>query len=92
MLYISGTASKLGRNNAYHHCTVLVNVDQTKLRQSLFRNLKGVESKATSSLRAEVMNLKLLCPDIDTIKVIEAVSNYYKQLHEVSIHTSFLKR
>ncbi|GIX99444.1 lipoyltransferase 1, mitochondrial [Caerostris darwini] len=77
------TASKLGRNNAYHHCTVLVNVDQTKLRQSLFRNLKGVESKATSSLRAEVMNLKLLCPDIDTIKVIEAVSNYYKQLHGV---------
>ena len=39
LLYISGTASKLGRTNAYHHCTVLINVDEMKLKQALHREL-----------------------------------------------------
>ncbi|KAK9295966.1 hypothetical protein QLX08_009866 [Tetragonisca angustula] len=32
---ISGTAAKLGRPNAYHHCTLLVNVNKTALNLSL---------------------------------------------------------
>jgi lipoyltransferase 1 len=32
---ISGTAAKLGRPNAYHHCTLLVDVDKAKLRSAL---------------------------------------------------------
>ncbi|KAF8795650.1 Lipoyltransferase 1 like protein [Argiope bruennichi] len=49
------------------------------------RNLELVciESKATSSIRAEVINLKSLCSDIDTAKVIEAITSYYKQVYEV---------
>ncbi|GBL77536.1 hypothetical protein AVEN_41910-1 [Araneus ventricosus] len=49
----------------------------------ILRAAEGVESKATSSIRAEVINLKSVCSDIDTIKVIEAVKSYYKQLYEV---------
>ncbi|XP_055947999.1 lipoyltransferase 1, mitochondrial-like [Argiope bruennichi] len=80
---VSGTASKLGRKNAYHHCTVLVDVDEAKLHQALHRKLESIESKATSSIRAEVINLKSLCSDIDTAKVIEAITSYYKQVYEV---------
>jgi len=32
---ISGTAAKLGRNTAYHHCTVLVDVNDCKLHDAL---------------------------------------------------------
>lgn len=32
---ISGTASKLGNKVAYHHCTLLINVDTSKLLQAL---------------------------------------------------------
>ncbi|KAI5711726.1 hypothetical protein M8J75_002710 [Diaphorina citri] len=32
---ISGTAAKLGRPSSYHHCTLLVNVNKSRLSQSL---------------------------------------------------------
>lgn len=35
LLQISGTAAKLGRLNAYHHCTLLVNSDKNNLREAL---------------------------------------------------------
>ena len=34
-LKISGTASKLANKTAYHHCTLLVNVDSSRLDQTL---------------------------------------------------------
>ena len=38
---ISGTAAKLGKDTAYHHCTVLVNVNECVLHDAL-------DSKAVS--------------------------------------------
>lgn len=35
---ISGTASKLGRPNAYHHCTLLVNSNKFFLKKTLTTN------------------------------------------------------
>ena len=32
---ISGTAAKLGKNSAYHHCTVLVDVNECVLHDAL---------------------------------------------------------
>lgn len=34
---ISGTAAKLGRPNAYHHCTLLVNANKRTLSLALER-------------------------------------------------------
>lgn len=40
LLYVSGTASRLRqKTNAYHHCTVLIDVDKIKLKQALHREL-----------------------------------------------------
>lgn len=36
-LQISGTAAKLGRPNAYHHCTLLVDVNKSALSLALER-------------------------------------------------------
>ena len=49
---ISGTAAKLGKDVAYHHCTVLVDVNECKLHEAL-------DSKAVSiSITYFLMNLK----------------------------------
>ncbi|XP_054712528.1 lipoyltransferase 1, mitochondrial-like [Uloborus diversus] len=86
---ISGTASKLGRTNAYHHCTVLISVDEVKLKQALHRELPKVESKSTQSVRAKVKNLKLLCPDIDISRMIKAVTKEYKKNYNVQCEDIF---
>lgn len=39
---ISGTAAKLGQKNAYHHCTVLVNVDSSLLHKALKSNAVSI--------------------------------------------------
>merc|ERR1719402_1358892 len=70
---ISGTAAKLGRETAYHHCTVLVNVDTTSLHEALNHaiDIGHVESKATKSVKAPVKNLaaKNVNVDIDSVQV-----------------------
>lgn len=56
---VSGTASKLGRDVAYHHCTVLVDVDTSLLSRVLrSSDVTGVQSKATVSVKSPVRNLE----------------------------------
>lgn len=54
---ISGTAAKLGRINAYHHCTLLVNTDKQRLRSALVKDDVQIKSRATASIRSPVKNL-----------------------------------
>lgn len=61
---VSGTAAKLGRETAYHHCTVLVDVNECVLHDALSSGAEGVESRATQSVRVPVKNLSELCPKI----------------------------
>ncbi|XP_072941603.1 lipoyl amidotransferase LIPT1, mitochondrial isoform X2 [Epargyreus clarus] len=50
---ISGTAAKLGRLTAYHHCTLLVNANKADLSKALAKR----ETKATPSTPSPVVNL-----------------------------------
>jgi len=70
---ISGTAAKLGRKTAYHHCTVLVDVNECVLHDALASKAEGVESRATQSVRVPVKNLSQLCPDISLAGLQEAL-------------------
>lgn len=54
---ISGTAAKLGQKNAYHHCTLLVNSDKSRLKDALIKEDVQIVSRATSSVRSPVKNL-----------------------------------
>ena len=55
---ISGTAAKLGRNAAYHHCTLLVNVDTSNLSRALNNPRSDlILTNATKSIRSPVENL-----------------------------------
>ncbi len=54
---ISGTAAKLGLKKAYHHCTLLCQVDLAMLGSSLISKSKGINSNATASVKSETRNL-----------------------------------
>ena len=55
---VSGTAAKLSRRAAYHHCTLLVGVDTRSLHLALNNPASAaIETNATASVRSPVENL-----------------------------------
>ncbi|XP_063823354.1 lipoyl amidotransferase LIPT1, mitochondrial isoform X1 [Ostrinia nubilalis] len=54
---ISGTASRLSRLTAYHHCTLLVNANKADLSKALAKREHGIQTNATPSTRSPVANL-----------------------------------
>ncbi|XP_050344667.1 lipoyltransferase 1, mitochondrial isoform X2 [Nymphalis io] len=60
---ISGTAAKLGRLTAYHHCTLLVNANKADLSKALAKR----ETNATPSTPSPVVNLS----DMDNRVTVE---------------------
>lgn len=70
---ISGTAAKLGRKNAYHHCTVLVDVNAVRLHDSLRSNFVNYESRATQSVKVPVQNVRAVSPNVSVMDVLEAI-------------------
>jgi len=70
---ISGTAAKLGPKTAYHHCTVLVDVNECVLHDALNSKAVGVESRATQSVRVPVKNLQRYDPSINVNQLQESL-------------------
>ncbi|XP_012142231.1 lipoyltransferase 1 isoform X1 [Megachile rotundata] len=70
---ISGTAAKLGRPNAYHHCTLLVDVNKTALSLALEKKENGIETNATASIRSPIKNLIEVNSHVQMDKLIKAV-------------------
>lgn len=64
-LKVSGTAAKLGPNNAYHHCTVLVDVNECVLHDALNSQATDIETRATQSVRVPVRNLRRADPSLN---------------------------
>jgi lipoate-protein ligase A len=61
---ISGSAFKETKDRSFHHGTLLINADMTKLSQYLNPNKKKLESKGITSVLARVANLQKLRPKI----------------------------
>lgn len=76
---VSGSAAKLGRTTAYHHCTLLVGSDKTQLKLAL-QGDKSIDSKATASLPAPVMNLKDLASEICVEELLKSVGRKYLEM------------
>lgn len=70
---ISGTASKLGNPNAYHHCTILVNVDKSILHDTLCKHDKGIKTNATASVPSSTVNLHDINPHVTVEKLLSAL-------------------
>ncbi|XP_056324586.1 lipoyltransferase 1, mitochondrial [Danio aesculapii] len=75
---ISGTAAKLGRSSAYHHCTLLCSVDRSVLSSVLKSNTAEViKSNATPSVPSPVKNLLDVDPTLDSSTIMEAIASQY---------------
>ncbi|XP_077995012.1 lipoyl amidotransferase LIPT1, mitochondrial-like [Glandiceps talaboti] len=81
---ISGSAAKLGRNNAYHHCTLLFDADTSLLHNILHANTDGIDSKATESVRSKVRNLSEVEPAITYKSLVEAFGREFYECNPPS--------
>lgn len=70
---ISGSAYKLTRDRAFHHGTLLINTDLTRLAHYLNPDAKKLVSKGISSVRSRVANLTEFNPDLNHFSLGEAI-------------------
>ncbi|CAK1540193.1 unnamed protein product [Leptosia nina] len=77
---VSGTAAKLGRLSAYHHCTLLVNANKADLSKALAKR----ETTATPSTPSPVANLA----DLDNRVTVESLQTAigYEYLRTPALH------
>ncbi|XP_062866508.1 lipoyltransferase 1, mitochondrial [Trichomycterus rosablanca] len=76
---ISGTAAKLGRTSAYHHCTLLCSADRSVLSSVLKSTCPGIKSNATASVPAPVTNLFDQDPTLDPSTIMSAIASRYNK-------------
>jgi len=74
----SGNAFYHGKTNYYHHGTILVDVDMTKLGRYLNVSMKKLNAKGVESVKSRVINLKELNPEITIGSVMLAVSEAFE--------------
>jgi len=67
----SGNAFYQNRTHAYHHGTLMVDVDKDKLGRYLSPPKAKLEAKGVTSVRSRVVNLKELAPEL-TIEKLKA--------------------
>uniref|UniRef100_A0A914VV78 BPL/LPL catalytic domain-containing protein n=1 Tax=Plectus sambesii TaxID=2011161 RepID=A0A914VV78_9BILA len=81
---VSGTAARIARNRAYHHLTLLVNVDLRTLSASLRSSyLDKIETNATrSTVAARVGYLRQDRKNIDKDRVVETVVRAFSEQFE----------
>ena len=92
----SGSAFKEKRDRAFHHGTLLIDADLTRLGNYLNPNKKKLEAKGIKSVRARVLNLKEINPEITheslTKVIIEEFLKFYKaQTEVIYLDHEFLK-
>jgi lipoate-protein ligase A len=79
---ISGSAFKETKDRAFHHGTLLINANLTKLSNYLNPDLKKLESKGIKSVRARVANLKEFNEKINhenlSQAIIQEFFNFYQ--------------
>ncbi|KAM8976524.1 lipoyl amidotransferase LIPT1, mitochondrial [Pelodytes ibericus] len=81
---ISGTAAKLGRKVAYHHCTLLCSANSSLLPcvlQSPYR-VHDIQSNATPSVPSLVRNLSQADSSLTCEAIIDSVVSEYSALYD----------
>ncbi len=84
---ISGSAFKEAKDRAFHHGTMLINTDLSKLSSYLSPNKKKLMSKGLASVRARVSNLNEINSTITHQKlcdeIIKSFFEYYQSTCEI---------
>lgn len=78
---ISGNAFYDSKGRAYHHGTLLVDVDMEKLGQYLVPSRAKLRAKGVDSVRSRVMNLKELAPNLTVGAMKQAMVTAFEQVY-----------
>ncbi|KAK2818032.1 hypothetical protein Q7C36_021965 [Tachysurus vachellii] len=76
---VSGTAARLGRTTAYHHCTLLCSSDRSILSSVLKSSCTGIKSNATPSVPSPVANLSDHDPTLNPESIMDAIASGYNK-------------
>ncbi len=77
----SGNAFYKNGRQAYHHGTLLVDVDMEKLGRYLSPSKAKLQAKGVDSVRSRVVNLKELNPNVDISSLKEAMAQAFTQVY-----------
>jgi lipoate-protein ligase A len=81
----SGNAFYHDKDNCYHHGTLLVSSDITKLGKYLHVNKEKIKSKGIESVEARVTNLSWINPDIDIYNLSESLEKSFEFVYSNTI-------
>lgn len=83
---VSGTAAKLGKPNAYHHCTLLVASNKTLLSLVLQKKEVDIENtNATTSTRSPIKNLTEVNSNVRMDNLVNAIGWEYLRTKPLSL-------
>ena len=77
----SGNAFYRNGPRSYHHGTIMVDVDGTKLQRYLTPAKAKLEAKGVPSVRSRVVNLLELCPSITVDGLKQALMNAFESVY-----------
>ena len=83
----SGNAFYKNGRQAYHHGTLLVDVDTAKMGRYLNPSKAKLQAKGVDSVRSRVVNLKELNPDITIDALKHALKAAFSQVYDCPVST-----
>jgi lipoate-protein ligase A len=87
---ISGSAYRETKDRAFHHGTLLVNVDLSKLQQYLTPKQKKLQAKGVKSVRSRVINLAEYNDDVSHERICDAIITTFCQHYQAECAIEYL--
>lgn len=88
---VSGSAFKEAVDRAFHHGTLMIDVDLGRLEQYLTPSPKKLLAKGVKSVRSRVANLRSFHPSIDKESLRKAIIEEFFQSHGMPQSIEFLE-
>ena len=86
----SGSAYKETLDRGFHHGTLLLHADLTRLANYLKPDPKKLQAKGVASVQSRVVNLSTLLPEITHQTVSDALSRAYRDYYQVEARPEFI--
>ncbi len=86
----SGSAYRETIDRGFHHGTLLLSADLTRLADYLNPDEKKLQAKGITSVKSRVINLNTVKADIDHQQVCEAIMEAYQEYYDESVTAEFI--